>query len=234
MASPEGETIISFKGAHFVKDIILTCVRWYVAYPLSYRQLEELMQERGVAIDHATINRWVLKYSPQLEEAFHRRKRPVWLSWRMDETYIKVKGQWRYLYRAVDKTGQTIDFLLTEQRDEQAATRFLTKAIRRHGVPEKITIDGSDANAAAIRSYNAEHGTAIIIRQVKYLNNVVEQDHRSVKRVARPMLGFKSFEAAQGTLAGIELMHMLKKGQLGGEEGAEGLTPVEQFYPLAA
>jgi putative transposase len=226
--------MISFKGAHFVKDIILTCVRWYVAYPLSYRQLEELMQERGVAIDHATINRWVLKYSPQLEEAFHRRKRPVWLSWRMDETYIKVKGQWRYLYRAVDKTGQTIDFLLTEQRDEQAATRFLTKAIRRHGVPEKITIDGSDANAAAIRSYNAEHGTAIIIRQVKYLNNVVEQDHRSVKRVARPMLGFKSFEAAQGTLAGIELMHMLKKGQLGGEEGAEGLTPVEQFYPLAA
>ena len=152
----------------------------------------------------------------------------------MDETYIKVKGQWRYLYRAVDKSGQTIDFLLTEQRDEQAAKRFLTKAIRRHGVPEKITIDGSEANAAAIRSYNAEHGTAIIIRQVKYLNNMVEQDHRSVKRVTRPMLGFKSFDAAQGTLAGIELMHMLKKGQLVGEEGAEGLTPAEQFYALAA
>src|SRR5215831_16177492 len=155
--------MVSFKGAHFEKDIILACVRWYVAYPLSSRQVEELMQERGVSVDHATINRWVLKYSPQLEAAFHRRKRPVWGSWRMDETYIRVKGQWYYLYRAVDKMGQTIDFLLTEQRDEHAAMRFLTKAIRRHGVPEKITIDGSAANEAAIKSYNAEHGTTIAI-----------------------------------------------------------------------
>jgi putative transposase len=159
--------MMRFKGVHFVKDIILTCVRWYVAYPLSYRQVEELMQEGDVSVNHATINRGVLKYSPQLEQAFHRRKRPVRMSWRMDETFTKVKGQWRYLYRAVDKHGQTIDFLLTEQRDEQAATRFLTKAIRRHGVPEKITIDGSEANAAAIRGYNEAHGTAIDIRQVK-------------------------------------------------------------------
>jgi putative transposase len=225
--------MVSFKGAHFPKDIILVCVRWYVAYPLSYRQVEELMQERGVAVDHATINRWVLKYSPQLEAAFHHRKRPVWLSWRMDETYIKIKGQWSYLYRAVDKTGQTIDFLLTAQRDEHAATRFLIKPIRRHGVPEKITIDGSEANAAAIRSYNEVHGTAIVIRQVKYLNNVVEQDHRAVKRVTRPMLGFKAFEAAQRTLAGIELMQMIRKRQL--ESGAEqGLTAANQFYSLAA
>src|SRR5438093_343137 len=138
-----------------------------------------------------------------------------------------------YLYRAVDKTGQTIDFLLTEQRDEQAAKRFLTKAIRRHGVPEKITIDGSAANEAAIKSYNEEHGTAIVIRQVKYLNNVVEQDHRGVKRITRPMLGFKAFDAAQSTLVGIELMHMLRKGQLAG--GVEqGLTVAEQFYALAA
>jgi putative transposase len=230
----EGETMISFKGAHFPPDIILTCVRWYVAYPLSYRQVEELMEERGVPIDHATIQRWVVKYSPQLEEAFRRRKRPVRGSWRMDETYIKVKGQWRYLYRAVDKTGQTIDFLLTEERDEQAAKRFLTKAIRRHGVPEKITIDGSAANEAAITHYNEEHGTSIEIRQIKYLNNIIEQDHRGVKRITRPMLGFKSFEAAQCTLAGIELMHMVKKGQLVGEEGVEGLTPAEQFYALAA
>jgi putative transposase len=189
--------MISFKGAHFVKDIILTCVRWYLAYPLSYRQLEELMQERGVSVDHTTIHRWVLKYTPRLEEAFRRRKRSVGRSWRMDETHIKVKGQWHYLYRAMDKSGQTIDFLLTEQRDEHAAKRFLTQAIRRHGVPEKITIDGSEANAAAIRSYNAEHGTAIIIRQVKYLNNIIEQDHRSMKRVTCLMLGFKSFDAAQ-------------------------------------
>jgi transposase-like protein len=162
---------ISFKGAHFPAEIILMGVRWYIAYPLSTRHVEELMEERGVEVDHATINRWVIKYSPQLEEAFHRRKRPVWVSWRMDETYIKVKGQWRSLYRAVDKQGQTIDFLLTEHRDEEAALRFLKKVIRRHGVPEKITIDGSAANEAAIKRYNAEHGTAIVIRKTKYLNN---------------------------------------------------------------
>ena len=226
--------MLSFKGAHFEKEIILTCVRWYVAYPLSYRQLEEMMQERGVTVDHSTINRWVLKYAPELEEAFRRRKRPVGHSWRMDETYMKVNGQWKYLYRAVDKAGHTIDFLLTEHRDEQAARRFLAQAIRCHGVPETITIDGSEANAAAIRSYNDEHGTSIAIRQVKYLNNIVEQDHRSVKRVTRLMLGFKLFDAAQRTLSGIELMHMLKKGQLVGEDGAEALTPAEQFYALAA
>jgi putative transposase len=225
---------ISFKGAHFPQDIIPMGVRWYVAYPLSYRHVEELMEERGVPIDHATIQRWVVKYSPLLEEAFHRRKRPVWVSWQMDETYIKVKGQWYYLYRAVDKMGQTIDFLLTAQRDEQAAKRFLTKAIRRHGVPEKITIDGSAANEAAIKSYNAEHGTAIEIRKIKYLNNIVEQDHRAVKRVTRPMLGFKAFEAAQGTLVGIELMHMIKKRQMVAEAGDEGRTAAELFYSLAA
>jgi putative transposase len=209
-------------------------VRWYVAYPLSTRQVEELMEERGVTVDHSTINRWVIKYSPPLEEAFHRRQRPVWVSWRLDETYIKVKGQWYYLYRAVDKEGQTIDFLLTAQRDKDAALRFLKKAIRRHGVPETITIDGSEANAAAIRTYNQEHGTSIAIRQVKYLNNILEQDHRAVKRVTRPMLGFKSFYAAQSTLVGIELMHMLKKKQLLVEAGDEGLTAAEQFYALAA
>jgi putative transposase len=226
--------MVSFKGPHFVRDIILTCVRWYLAYPLSYRQVEELMEEHGVSVDHATINRWVLKYSPHLEAAFHRRKCPVGRSWRMDETYIRVKGQWRYLYRAVDKSGQTIDFLLTEYRDTEAALRFLTQAIRRHGVPKKITIDGSEANEAAIKRYNEAYGTAIEIRQVKYLNNMVEHDHRAIKRVTRPMLGFKSFDAAQLTLVGIELMHMLKKRQLVAEEGYEGLTVAERFYALAA
>jgi putative transposase len=198
---------VSFKGAHFPKEVILMGVRWYVAYPLSTRHVEDLMEERGVHVDHSSINRWVIKYSPQLEEAFHRRKRPVWVSWRMDETYIRVKGEWRYLYR---------------------------KATRRNGLPETITIDGSDANEAAIKSYNQEHGTAVAIRQVKYLNNIVEQDHRAVKRITRPMLGFKSFEAAYDTLVGIELMHMIKERQLVVEEGAEGLTATEQFYVLAA
>jgi putative transposase len=225
---------VSFKGAHFPQDIMLTGIRWYVAYPLSTRHVEDLMEERGVEVDHFTIHRWVVKYSPQLEEVFHRRKRPVGRRWRMDETYIRVKGQWRYLYRAVDKSGQTIDFLLTEHRDKEAALRFLTQAIRRHGVPETITIDGSDANEAAIKCYNDDHGTHIIIRQVKYLNNIVEQDHRAVKRVTRPMLGFKSFDAAQDTLIGIELMHMIKKRQMMVEAGDEGLSIAEQFYSLAA
>jgi putative transposase len=192
------------------------------------------MEERGVPVDHATIQRWVVKYSPQLEDAFHRPKRPVWVSWRMDETYIRIKGQWYYLYRAVDKQGQTIDFLLTKHRDERAAKRFLTKAIRRHGVPEKMTIDGSAANEAAIKSYNEEHGTPIAIRKIKYLNKMVEQDHRAVKRITCPMLGFKSFVAAQNTLVGIELMHMIKKRQMRVEAGAEGLTAAAQFYSLAA
>jgi putative transposase len=225
---------ISFKGAHFPPEVILMGVRWYVAYPLSTRHVEEFMLERGVHVDHSTVSRWVTKDSPPLEEAFHRRKRPVWISWRMDETYIKVKGEWRYLYRAVDKYGETIDFLLTEHRDKEAALRFLMKAICWNGVPETITIDGSDANEAAIKSYNQEHGTAIVVRQVKYLNNIVEQDHRAVKRITRPMLGFKSFTAAQDTLVGIELMHMIKKRQLVVEEGDEGRTAAELFYSLAA
>ena len=225
---------IRFKGAHFPPEIILMGIRWYVAYPLSTRHVEELMEERGVEVDHSTINRWVIKYSPQIEEAFHRRKRPVWVSWRRDETYSKVKGEWKSLSRAVDKYGQTIDFLLTEQRDKEAALKFLKKAIRRNGLPAMITIDGSDANEAAIKSYNQEHGTTIIIRQVQYLNNLVEQDHRAVKRVTRPMLGFKSFTAAQDTLVGIELLHMIKKKQMVVEAGEEGLTAAEQFYSLAA
>ena len=221
---------VSFKGAHVEKDIILTCVRWYVVYPLSYRQLEEMMQERGVAVDHSTSHRSVLTYAPQLEHRFRRQKRPVGMSWRMDETSLKVEGQWYYLYRAVDQEGQTIDFPLTTHRDELAATRFLTKAIER---PAKITIDGSEANAAATRRYNQEHGTAIMIRQVKYLNHLVEQDHRGVKRLTRPMLGFKSFDTALYTLTGIELMHMLRKAQI--EEGVEpGLTPAQRFCALAA
>jgi putative transposase len=183
---------------------------------------------------HSTVNRWVITYSSQLEEAFHRRKRPVWRSWRLDETSIKVKGQWYDLYRAVDKTGQTNDVLLTARRAEHAATRALTKAVRRHGVPETITIDGSKANAAAIRRDHAGHGTAIAIRQVKSLHNGVAQEHRGVKRVTRPMLGFKSFEAAQGTLVGIELMHRLKKGPMVAEAGGESLTPAAQFSALAA
>ena len=223
----------SFQGAHVPQDIMLPCVRWYGAYPLRARHSEALMRERGVHVDHATVNRGVIKDSPQLAEAFPRRKRPGWVSWRMDETSLKIKGHWYALSRAVDKHGQTMDCLRTEQRDEHAAKRFRTKARRRHGVPAKMTIDGSAANAAAIKRANAEHGTAIVIRTIKYWNNIVEQAHRAVKRVTRPMLGCKACEAAQGTLAGIERMPMIKKKQMRVEAGAEGLTAAEQCYAIA-
>ncbi len=225
--------MIDFKGSQFEREIILWGVRWYVAYPISYRQLEEMMGERGVAVDHSTLNRWVIKYAPEVEKQFRRRQRPVGRSWRVDETYVKIKGKWAYLYRAVDKEGQTIDFLLTPQRDQDAAEAFLRKAIRTQQVPEKITIDQSGANTAAITHYNRTHKTAIAIRHSKYLNNIVEQDHRGVKRLTRPMLGFKSFWSARCTIAGIEVMHAIRKGQLA-TAGHGAQTPAEQFYALAA
>ncbi|MDB5402068.1 MAG: family transposase [Rhodopila sp.] len=128
--------MIEFKGSHFERDVILRAVRWYVAYPISHRQLEEMMDEHGVEVDHATLNRWVLKYVPLLEQEFRARKQPVGPSWRMDETYVRVKGTWKSLYRAVDKGGATVDFLLTAKRDRKAALGFLRKAIRWHGTPE--------------------------------------------------------------------------------------------------
>src|ERR1700761_4652729 len=207
-------TVVEFKGSHIEREIILWGVRWYVAYPISCRQLEEMMKDRGVEVDHSSLNRWVLKYVPLLDQAFRARKRRVGGSWRMDETYVRIRGRWKYLYRAVDKAGNTVDFLLPAKRDRKAGLRFLCKAIDQHSTPAKITIDGSDANAAAIEDYNEKHDAEVEIRQVKYLNNIVEQDHRAIKRRVRPMLGFKSFWSAAATLAGIELMHMIRKGQM--------------------
>ena len=150
----------------------------------------------------------------------------------MDETYIKVKGAWKYLYRAVDKEGKTIDFLLTARRDKAAALRFFEKAMKANGVPEKVTMDKSGANKAAMDEINARGEIPVIVRQVKYLNNIVEQDHRAVKRVTKPMLNFKSFRAARCVLAGIELMHMIRKGQMV-LKGCEGMSYANQFYVLS-
>ena len=222
---------IAFKGSRFERDAILWGVRWYVAYAISYRQIEEMMGERGVEVDHSTLSRWVLKYVPALEKAFLARKRPVGGSWRLDETYVKIKGTWKYLYRAADKTGATVDFQLTAKRDRKAALRFLRKTVGRHGVPEKITIDKSGANTAAIVSYNADQDAAVEIRQVKYLNNIVEQDHRAIKRMIKAMLGFKAFGPAAITNAGVEIMHMIRKGQL---RSIGKLRPAQQLYSLAA
>ena len=224
---------ISFKRRHFQHDMILQSMRWYLAYTLSYRDIEEMMGERGFSVDHSTINRWVLHYSPQLEAAFRQKKKPVGNRWRMDETYIKVKGQWRYYYRAVDKQGQTIDFLLTTTRDTTAALRFLKKAIKENGKPSLVNIDQSGANHAGLKQVNRDLKTRIKIRQCKYLNNIIEQDHRRIKRKTRPMLGFKNFYAAQQTLAGMEVMAMIKKGQMKTFAG-DRKTSAEMFYALAA
>src|SRR6201999_3644260 len=163
------------KRMHYPLEVMLTCVRSYVAYPLSLRHIEEMMAERGVVVDHATVHRWARKIVPVLAKVFRGRKRPVGKSWRMDETYIKVRGRWRYLYRAVDRDGDTVDFLLTAYRDETAARRFLKQAIYQHGEPKTITIDKSGANTAAINRYNGDHKARIALRQCKYLNNIVEQ-----------------------------------------------------------
>lgn len=220
------------KRLHYPLEVMLVCVRWYVAYPLSLRHIEEMMQERGVFADHTTVHRWALKIVPILSAVCRRRKRPVGRSWRLDETYILVSGQWKYLYRAVDKCGDTVDFLLTARRDKAAARRFLERAIGLHDVPEKITIDKSGANTAAIHDVNKDACLDIELRQSKYLNNMVEQDHRAIKRITRGMLGFKSFWSARIIIAGIETMHMIKKGQLSCPDG-KAASATDQFYALA-
>nr|UVN17739.1 Integrase core domain protein [Xenorhabdus vietnamensis] len=210
--------------------IIAQCVRWYLAYVLSLRNLEEIMAERGVIVDHSTLHRWLIRLVPLLDKVFRRHNRSVGRRWRMDETDIKVKGQWKYLYRAVDSTGQTIDFLLTVKRDAAAALRFFRKTIRHHGEPEMVTIDKSGANTVALATLNADKPEEenITIRQSKYLNNLVEQEHRNIKRRIRQMLGFKSFRRAQTLLAGIELIHMIRKGQYQHPQ-SDGLSPAEQW-----
>ena len=220
------------KRMHYPLEVMLVCVRWYAAYPLSLRHIEEMMAERGVIVDHATVHRWAIKILPVLAAALRRRKRPVGLSWRMDETYIKVAGEWKYLYRAVDRDGHTVDFLLCARRDYAAARRFFEQAIDLHGVPDKITIDKSGANTATVEGMREDSGADIELRQSKYLNNMIEQDHRAIKRIVRPMLGFKTFRCARAIIAGIETMHMIKKGQLDRPK-AKASSVATQFYSLA-
>jgi putative transposase len=213
---------VVFKGRHFDRSVILLCVRWYLAYNLSLRNLDEMMAERGISVDHATIHRWAIHYSPELLERFNSRKRAITGKWHIDETYIKVRGHWRYLYRAIDSNGDTVEFWFSERRNLAAAKRFLRKALKRHGRPERIVIDGSQTNREAILSCDAESRlqvrssrqlTPIRIRQSAYLNNRIEQDHRAIKRRVQPMLGFKTMNSARVILGGIEMVHMMRKQQ---------------------
>ncbi|WP_409564989.1 IS6 family transposase [Microvirga sp.] len=231
-----------FKGRHFDRSVILLCVRWYLAYSLSLRDLEEMMAERGVQVDHATIHRWTVHYAPLLLEQFNRRKRPVTDKWHVDETYIKVRGQWRYLYRAIDSNGDTVEFWFSERRNLAAAKRFLNRALKRHGRPERIVIDGSQTNREAIlacdtdsrlRDRSRRKLKPVRVRQSRCLNNRIEQDHRAVKRRVRPMLGLKSMASAQAILGGIEMVHMMRKGQAKYACNPR-LSLAEQFEQLAA
>jgi putative transposase len=236
------ETSMMFKGRHFDQSVILLCVRWYLAYNLSLRDLEEMMSERGIVVDHSTVNRWVRRFSPMLLERFNRRKRSLSGKWHMDETYIKVRGQWMYLYRAIDSVGDTVEFLLSEQRDLLAAKRFLRKALSRHGRADRIVIDGSQTNQEAITACDGENRLRdrttrslkpIRIRRSQYLNNRIEQDHRRIKRRVRSMMGFKAFSSAEATLAGIEMVHMMRKRQGRFAFNPEA-TLKEQFEAIAA
>ena len=226
--------MVSFKGAYFSKDVILYAVFFYVRFGVSYRNLEAIMVERGVKVDHSTLNRWVINYSSSLALAAKKIKRAVATSWRMDETTIKVKGEWVFLYRAVDKFGDAVDFMLSERRDEAAATAFFKHAIDANGFPNKVVMDKGGANFAGIENISMLLMLAGLIDfveklQVKYLNNLVEQDHRFIKKITNPMMGFKAFHSAKATLDGIETAHMIRKGQL----SDENLPAYKQFMALA-
>ena len=226
---------VDFKGTHFPKSVLLYAVFFYVRYPVSYRDLQEIMAERGVDVNHATLNRWVVRYSPQIAAQAQIRKGPTSGSWRVDETYIKVKGRWTYLYRAVDRGGQTLDFMLSERRNLGAARRFFKKTISSNGVPDRIVIDKSGANLAGAQAVNTilkikGHGKQIEILQIKYLNNILEQDHRFIKRITKHMLGFKAVHSASATIAGIEIAHMIRKNQFPNDNR----SPFQVFAELAA
>ena len=226
---------VDFKGVHFPKSVILHAVFFYVRYLVTYRDLQEILAERGVSVDHATLNWWVVRYSPQIAEHAQLHKRRTASSWRVDETYIKAKGKWTYLYRAVDRDGQTLDFMLSERRDLAAVRRFFKKTITSNGVPQKVVIDKSGANLAGLQVVNTilkctGTGDIIEIRQIKYLNNILEQDHRFIKRITKPMMGFNAFHSASATLAGIEVAHMIRKNQFANDNR----SPFQVFAELAA
>src|SRR5271170_6252575 len=208
----------AFKGRQHPGELIILCVRLYLRYPLSYEHVAELMAERGVEVDASCIWRWVQAYAAELNKRCRPHLKPTNKSYRIDETYIRVKGQDKYLYRAVDSTGQTIDFLLTAKRDTAAAKRFLRKAINAsdNAMPRVMNVDKNPAYPAAMEALKAEGvlPRRVALRQCKYLNNVIEQDHRTVKKRVWLAKGYGSFQGAWRTLQGIETVNMIRKGRV--------------------
>jgi transposase, IS6 family len=227
-----------FKWRHFEGRIILLCVRWYLRYCLSYRDLEEMMAERGLKVDHTTIYRWVQKYAPELEQRCKPHLKQTNDSWRVDETYIKVKGKWMYLYRAVDSAGNTLEFLLSETRDTHAAKRFLARSLdaSHTTTPRAINVDRNPAYPKAVAELKAEDQLpqGCQLRPVKYLNNLIEQDHRFIKRLVKAGLGFCSVPTAWRTLKGYETMHMIRKGQVQAGGVQAQVKFVNSLFGLAA
>jgi transposase, IS6 family len=207
-----------FRGRHFADEIIVLCVRWYLRFSLSYRDLEELMTERNLNLDHTTVWRWVQRYAPELERRARRELKRTGGSWRVDETYVRAAGQWTYLYRAVDSTGATIDFYLSANRDADAAKQFFRKALAggHHPRPRVVNVDGNPSYPKVVEELKQGRrlGRRCRCRTCPYLNNIVEQDHRAIKRRINAKQGFRSFEAAQRTIQGYEVMHMIRKGQV--------------------
>jgi transposase-like protein len=219
-----------FKGRHFDQEIVVLRIRWYLNYKLSYRDLVAMMGERGIDLAHTTILRWVQHCTPEFEKRWKRFARPVGGSWRMDETYVRVEGEWMYLYRAVDKAGKTVDFYLSRKRDVYAAKAFLRKAMKGQRVPTKITLDAYAASHRAVADLKdaGELPKRVVLRSSKYLNNLIEQDHRRIKQRLRPMLGLKSFRTARVVIGGIELAERIKKGQFKiGKRGGSAATMPE-------
>ena len=205
-----------FNGRHFDREVIVLCVRWYLGYKLSFRDLAEMMAERGLSMAHTTIMRWVQHFTPEFVKRWNRLAVKAGQSWRLDETYVKIRGKWVYLYRAVDRAGKTIDFRLSTRRDVAATKAFFAKAIRSQGrAPATITLDGYAASHRAVREMRADESLSkdTTLRSSKYLSNLIEQDHRNIKSRVNAMLGFKCFRKAAVTISGIELMHRIRKAQ---------------------
>ena len=230
-----------FKGRHFPGEVILLSVRWYLRYPLAYDQVSELLAERGVAVDPSCVWRWVQAYAPELNKRCRPHLKSTNKSYRVDETYIKVKGEDKFLYRAVDSTGQTIDFLLTAKRDAAAAKRFFRKALSSPGnpVPRVINVDRNPAFPAAVEALKTEGvlPRRVRLRRCKYLNNIVEQDHRTVKKRTWLAKGYGSFASAWRTLQGIEAINMIRKGRVrwvARQDAVAAADFINQLFGIAA
>jgi transposase-like protein len=229
-----------FKRRRFPIAIILLCVRWYCKYGISYRNLAEMMSERGVSVHPSTIFRWVERYAPEIEKRIRPYQGPRSGSWRVDETYVRVGGKWKYLFRAVDKHGRLIAFMLSDRRNTNAAYRFLRKAIKAmsHYPPSSITTDKLASYPKAIRRLQREGHLAHHVqhRTSKYLNNIIEADHGALKRVIRPTRGFQRMATASATIKGFEVMRMIRRGHCGLAQCdvAGEIRLVNQLFGLAA